>query len=118
MVAIGLFFPLGKIAGIVLNSEAGDPTIMEDVEVPDRFDILEGTPYDKMGYPMDHFEQYRPFTCPRCGSSINSRYSRLMVPAGQSSDLSGDLLIRPVEVFTCLQCNMVSYEVISTMRNS
>lgn len=91
---------------------------MEDAEVPDHFDIFDGRPYRRVDEPMDHFEHYRPFTCPRCGSSINSRYSKLMVPTGCSRGLSGDLLIRPVEVLTCLQCSLISYEVISVVRNS
>ncbi|MDG6225051.1 MAG: hypothetical protein QCI82_06015 [Candidatus Thermoplasmatota archaeon] len=91
---------------------------MEDDEVLYDQRIEGSSPYMHIFNLADRFEHYRPYKCPKCGSTINSRYSRMMSTSNSFETLSGDLIIRPVEVLTCMQCSHISYEIVSTSRNS
>jgi len=91
---------------------------MKDRMAAHYFPIADEHPYSAQDLLDDVYEYYRPFKCPRCGSIQTTRYTKLMVTSDQPISLSGDLVLRPIEVVTCMCCNNVTFHNFSTLRDA
>jgi hypothetical protein len=64
------------------------------------------------------FDECHPTRCIRCGSEHTSSYTKLMVATKPTEVISGDLILHPIRVITCLICNRTTYKDFQTLRDS